>query len=113
MLPGTAPGAWGAWAALAPLAEPAGPMTAAEVLGALPWRGWGTLPAGRVSAVTVVALHGAGLVLAQRTPSGWQARLTGEGRRRRAAGRAVVPASHGPAAGPLVVPPSHGPAAEQ
>jgi hypothetical protein len=52
------------------------------VLHALPERGWSTLPF-VPSDVTMMAMVVAGLIHAQRTPTAWQARMTGRGRRLR------------------------------
>lgn len=56
-------------------------MTTDEILRGLPNRGWAVV---RAPAVLVVALHSAGLIRAQYTamPDVFQARLTGEGRKR-------------------------------
>ena len=56
------------------------------VLLALPPRGWGTLPFAP-SDMTMMAMVAAGWIHAQRTPTAWQARLTGNGRRLRQTAR--------------------------
>lgn len=54
------------------------------VLWALPERGWGVIRwQSGPSDVLMTAMVAAGLIHAQRTPTAWQARLTGEGRRLR------------------------------